>query len=106
MICNIVFVSEIIAVGDKNKRGRPSNAAGALSGPKTYSLANNPTSIFRKNVLIESDVGIIVGYIRSKWTVRFPLLLDENGDMTLKEFSLNNILEGIKDYKEILGGSE
>ena len=55
----------------------------------------------RENVLIENDIGIIVGYLRNKWTVRFPLLFDEDGIMTLKDYPLSNIMQGIADYNEV-----
>ena len=81
--------------------------AGALSGPKTYSLANNPMSVVREQILIDSDVGVIVGYTNKEWTVRFPLLKDDNnGDMLTRSYSLANIVHGIEDYKSVFGRSE
>lgn len=99
-LCPTIY-SEIIAVGDKRKRGRPCHVAGALSGPKTYSLANSPMSVVREQILIDSDVGVIVGYTNKQWTVLFPLLKDDNGDKETRSYSLANILRGIEDYKNI-----
>jgi len=63
-------------------------------------------SVVREQILIDNDVGVIVGYTNKEWTVRFPLLKDDNGDTLTKSYSLANIVHGIEDYKTVFGRSE
>ena len=93
--------SEIVGVGDKRKRGRPGNAPGALAGPKTFSISNQPNSILRNHVAIDNLVGSVVSYSHTtkEWYVRFPLTLDDNGDPTVRSFNATQILKGIEVYK-------
>jgi len=78
---------EIVGVGDRRKRGRPANAPGALAGPKTFSITNNPNSIIREKVVLDNIAGSIVAHGNKVWFVRFPTLPDDNGDPTVKSFS-------------------
>ena len=94
----------MISLGDKKKRGRPHNLVGALSGPKTLSLSNNPASVISKQVVIDNLVGCIVGYSKKEWVVRFPLALDENDDIITKNFSEKKILSGLEKHRVLFGG--
>jgi len=74
---NIIIIllhSEMLSLGNRKRRGRPHKLVGALNGPKTLSLSNNPASVISKQVVIDNLVGCIVGYSKKEWVVRFPLI--------------------------------
>ena len=100
----LLVSSEILSLGDKKRRGRPHNVAGALSGPKPFSLSNNPISVIWKNVVVDNDVGIIVGYSKSSWIVRFPTVTDEEEEVLTNNYTEKQVLEGIDKYKKMYGG--
>ena len=52
---------------------------------------------------MDNIVGSVVAYGNKAWFAKFPTLLDDNVDPTVKSFLASKILKGLDEYNVLFG---